>query len=212
MDAILDAFVHALRLLPGPLDYVLVALIAFAETAVLLGLLVPGEISLVIAGILAARGALSLPALVAVATVGAIFGDLAGWFVGKRWGGGVLSRWRVTRRLFGRRMERTRAFFDRHGGKAVVLGRFIGGVRTFVPVAAGVARMPLRRFLAWDVVASAAWAAASLTVGYVFGPYIVAALKGTAAVVTGIVVALAVLWLVVRWMRRRPARPVAQEP
>jgi membrane protein DedA with SNARE-associated domain len=204
VEAILDAFVQGLHLLPGPLDYLLVALIAFGETAILLGLIVPGEVAMVFAGILAGRGALSLPALIVAATVGAVLGDAVGWFVGRRWGVGVLARWRFTRRTVVRRMDRARGFFDRHGGKAIFLGRFVGGVRTFIPVAAGVAHVPYRRFVVWDVPASLAWAAASLALGVYGGPYIVRALEEATPIVAAVAVGLLALGLVVWWVRRRP--------
>ena len=152
----------------GPWTYALVAALAFAETGAFIGLLAPGETAIVLGGVVAAHGDISLPAMIAIAWVAAATGDLASFTLGKRLG----RRFVITRGpRFGvtaPRLERVEAFFDHHGPKAILVGRFIGLVRAVAPFLAGASGMRLRAFLPWSLLGTLVWTSAFTLVGYAF--------------------------------------------
>jgi len=152
----------------GPWTYALVAALAFAETGAFIGLLAPGETAIVLGGVVAAHGDISLPAMIAIAWVAAAAGDLASFTLGKRLG----RRFVITRGpAFGvtaPRLERVEAFFDHHGPKAILVGRFIGLVRAVAPFLAGASGMRLRAFLPWSLLGTLVWTSAFTLVGYAF--------------------------------------------
>ena len=135
--------------------YLVILLIVMAESA---GLPLPGETSLLIGGALAATGQLSLPFVILAAATGAIVGDTAGYWIGRKTGlelirrHGRLFRFDETKRL------RAEEFFTRHGDKTVFLGRFVPIGRIFSAVLAGVSRMHYRRFLFWNATGGIVWA------------------------------------------------------
>ena len=152
----------------GPWTYALVAALAFAETGAFIGLLAPGETAIVLGGVVAAHGDISLPAMIAIAWVAAAGGDLASFTLGKRLGRRFViargPRFGVT----APRLERVEAFFDRHGPKAILVGRFIGLVRAVAPFLAGASGMRLRAFLPWSLLGTLVWTSAFTLVGYAF--------------------------------------------
>lgn len=164
-----DTLIHALTML-GPVALVLLIAVAFAETGILAGFLLPGDTLMFSAGVLLAAGALDLPlwlVLVSV-TIAATAGDQVGYLIGRRFGPRVLSRPK-SRLLSPRHLDRAQAFFERYGSRAVVLARFVPLVRTMTPVVAGMGRMPRRRFAAYNLIGAVAWALLTLGAGYWFG-------------------------------------------
>src|SRR5439155_12943982 len=134
-----------------------------------LGLVVPGETLVVLGGALANAGMLELPETIVAVVLGAIVGDSVGYELGR-----VLGRPWLERhgRLIGAHagaLARVDALFERHGGKAVVLGRFVGILRALAPFAAGASRMPYRTFLAYNVLGAVLWGPALVLLGYVLG-------------------------------------------
>ena len=152
----------------GPWTYALVAALAFAETGAFIGLLAPGETAIVLGGVVAAHGDISLPAMIAIAWVAAAGGDLASFTLVKRLGRRFViargPRFGVT----APRLERVEAFFDHHGPKAILVGRFIGLVRAVAPFLAGASGMRLRAFLPWSLLGTLVWTSAFTLVGYAF--------------------------------------------
>ena len=145
--------------------YAAIGLLAFAEAAIFVGLVVPGETGLVLGGVLAAQGRLDLAVLVPVGILAAIAGDSVGYAVGHRMGPGLRrSRW--GRRIGEPRWDRAEAALRRRGAVAVVAGRFVAVLRALVPAVAGAARMPYRQFLPANAVGGALWATAAAGVGY----------------------------------------------
>jgi membrane-associated protein len=180
-------------------------LLAFGETALFMDLVVPGEAGMVVAGAAAARGDVPLPTMIAAATAGAIIGDSVSYLIGRRWGMALVHRWRPVRERLEPRVERARSFFDRHGGAAIFIGRWIGAVRGVVPAVAGTADMPYRRFLPWNVLASITWCTVVVTAGYLLGRNVEAVISRLSLLVTGVVVIGLTVWWVIR-RRRRAAR------
>ena len=145
---------------------VVVLLVVMAESA---GLPLPGETSLLVAGALAATGKLWLPGVIIAAALGAIIGDTAGYWIGRTSGLRLVRRHGHLLRFDEAKLAQAEAFFERHGEKAVFLGRFVPVGRIFSAVLAGVSRMRYNHFLFWNATGGIVWAALMGTLGYLFG-------------------------------------------
>ncbi len=148
--------------------YLVIALLAFGEAAVFVGLVLPGETSLVLGGVLAAQGNLDLPVLIAVGIVAAVSGDQVGYAVG-RWMGPGMRRSRLGRRIGARHWDRAEDVLARRGAVAVFVGRFVAVLRALVPGLAGAGRMPYRHFLPANAAGGTLWVLAATGVGYLAG-------------------------------------------
>jgi len=147
--------------------YLIAAAFCFAEAALLLGVVFPGETALLVAGVFCQRGTLNLWVMMAVAVVAAVAGDSVGFEFGKKYGPS-LRRSRVGRRVGERRWTMADAFIHRHGGKAVMFGRMTALFRALVPSMAGMSGMRYRTFLIWNVVGGVIWAPGCVLLGYLF--------------------------------------------
>jgi membrane-associated protein len=152
----------------GTWTYALVGALAFLETGAFVGLVAPGETAVVLGGVVAAQGEVNLVAMLLLVWLAAAAGDLASFLLGRRLGRRFLvargPRFGVTPP----RLARVEDFFDRHGPKAILVGRFVGIVRAVAPFLAGSSGMRLRAFLPWSILGTAAWATTFTLVGYVF--------------------------------------------
>lgn len=155
----------------GSAGYAILAAGVLAERSVFLGLVVPGDLILALGGVYASRGRLELWLVIVVGILAATAGESIGYWLGRRYGRGFISHIPLVRRLDSRLSEAER-YFRRHGGVTVALGRYATAAGAFVPFTAGVARMPYRRFLLFDVPAIAAWAAGIALFGYFFGQHL----------------------------------------
>ena len=136
--------------------YVALVAIVFTETGLLIGFFLPGDSLLITAGLVAAAGGLDIWLLNVLLIVAAIVGDSVGYAIGYRAGPAHLHA-RGLALVQPQHLVRTREFYERHGGKTIVLARFIPIIRTFAPVVAGVGRMEYRRFLAYNVLGGIGW-------------------------------------------------------
>lgn len=152
----------------GAYTYAVVGLMALLETGAGIGLIAPGELAVVIGGVTAGQGHTSLPALIAIVWVCALAGDLTSYVLGRRLGRNFLLRHGHLVKLTPARLEQVEMFLSRHGGKTIIVGRFIGLVRALAPFVAGSSRMPARRFIPATLLASGLWSAAFSVLGYVF--------------------------------------------
>ena len=142
--------------------------IIFAETGLLIGAFLPGDSLLFTAGFLASQDYLNIWILIPVCFVAAIVGDATGYYIGHRFGRSLFKK--PESRLFKPAyLERSEAFFERHGGKAIVLARFMPIVRTFAPVIAGISAMRYPRFFYYNVVGAVFWAIGVTLAGYFLG-------------------------------------------
>ncbi len=187
----------------GTWTYALVATLAFLETAAFVGLVAPGETAIVLGGIVAATGGVDLALILPVAWVAAALGDLASFELGRRLGRGFLLRRGPAFGLSRERMERVEVFFDQHGPKAILIGRFVGIIRAVAPFLAGASGMRLRAFLPWSLLGTAAWAAIFTVIGYVFGHSFSTAAD---AITRGGLAVAAVVAGIVVWRRMRARR------
>jgi membrane-associated protein len=154
----------------GPLAVLGVLLIVFAETGLLVGFFLPGDSLLFTAGMLTATGfiRIELWLLCLLVFSAAFVGDQVGYMIGNRAGPKVFSR--PDSRLFRQEyVDKTYAYFDRYGGRTIILARFVPIVRTFAPVAAGVGKMEYRTFVTYNVVGALLWGVGVTTVGYWLG-------------------------------------------
>lgn len=189
----------------GHWGYVVIFLGAMAESAAFLGVLVPGESLVLVAGFLAAQQALDLDALIVVVAVGATIGDSIGYELGRHLGAPWAVRYGRYVGVHQRHLDRAHAFFDRHGGKAVFLGRFVGVARALVPFLAGSSRMPYRRFLPYNVLGALLWSASFLLLGYLLGASWQVAEKWVgraSAILAGALIFVLVLMWLWRWLVR----------
>ncbi|SES16301.1 membrane protein DedA, SNARE-associated domain [Pedococcus cremeus] len=145
----------------------LVALVVFAEDALFVGFVLPGETAALLGGVAAHRGHVPLVAVMAVVVVAAIVGDTVGYEVGKRLGPRLLGL-----RIFDKRRDRldgAQNFLARRGGSAVLLGRWVAFFRAVMPALAGASRMPYRTFLTWNATGGLLWGTAVVLAGYLAG-------------------------------------------
>lgn len=149
--------------------YYALLLMTFLETSAFLGLLVPGESMVVIAGLLASRGVFELGDVIWVASLGAIAGDTVGYYVGCRYGETLFLKYGRFFYFKKEHLDQANRFFKKYGGKTVFLGRFMAWLRSFAPVVAGMAEMSYPRFLFFNVSGGIAWAIVFSLLGYFLG-------------------------------------------
>jgi membrane protein DedA with SNARE-associated domain len=190
----------------GAWTYALVGGLAFLETGAFVGLIAPGETAVVLGGVVAAEGGVDLPLMLLITWSAAALGDLASFWLGRRLGRRFLIEHGPRIGVTAPRLERVEGFFDRHGAKAILIGRFIGIVRAVAPFLAGASGMRLRAFLPWSLLGTAAWATTFTLVGYAFHrSFASAAHTLTHGALALAVVATAVL-LLRAWLQARRQR------
>ncbi|HEY2949724.1 MAG TPA: DedA family protein [Micromonosporaceae bacterium] len=202
----MDDLLRLLEQLPPLLVYVVAALIVAAETATIIGLVLPGEATLLTVGFLVYLGTLRLLPTVVVMVAAAVLGDALAFRSGRRYGPRIRAS-RLGRRVGEHRWARADAMLHRLSGRGVLAARWVAFVRTLLPRLAGSAGMPYRRFAPWNVVGVATWVTASVLVGYLAGTsYETASRVLGRATGTVIVLLVAVISIVLvgRWLGRNP--------
>jgi membrane-associated protein len=183
--------------------------IVFAETGLMVGFFLPGDSLLVMAGIFAARGDLNIATLIPCLFCGAVAGNATGYFIGHKAGQALYSR---PNSLFFRRehLVRTHQFYERHGGKTIVIAQFMPIVRTFAPVVAGAAEMSYRRFAAFNLVGAALWIPSMTLTGYLLAQTAPELVQRQVHVVVAVVIFLSLLPAMIGWARARLAGSAAK--
>ena len=184
----------------------IVFLVAFFESLVLIGILLPGIVILFGVGTLIGLGMLELIPIWVAATAGAFLGDSLSYFLGHRFRGHLLDIWPFSR--YPALMERGTRFFHAHGAKSVVAGRFIGPLRPIIPSVAGMMGMKPSRFLAVDIPACITWAPSFLIPGMLFGASLEVASEYIGRLTVMLVISLAILWMT-WWTMRSLYEPLA---
>jgi membrane-associated protein len=142
--------------------------IVFAETGLAVGFFLPGDSLLVVAGLFAAAGKLNLALLLVILFIAAVVGDAVGYYTGARLGPRLFKRQKSL--LFRpSHLQRAHAFYEKYGGKTIVIARFVPIVRTFAPIVAGAAEMPYRRFVVFNGAGGFLWVSSMLLSGYFLG-------------------------------------------
>jgi membrane-associated protein len=186
----------------GPWALVGVALIIFAECGLLIGFFMPGDSLLFTAGLFVAKGSLGAPLWLTclVLVVAAFAGNLCGYYIGRAAGPAIFDK--PKSRLFKpQHVTKTQEFFDKYGNRAIVMGRFVPIVRTFITVMAGVGKMDARKFLSYSLLGGALWAAGVTLLGYWLGQF--AFVRDNIELILVLVVLLSVLPIVFEIVRAR---------
>ncbi|MEV6944906.1 DedA family protein [Streptomyces sp. NPDC051172] len=199
----MHALVDWLADLSGPVVYLVVTALVFAEDALFFGFVLPGETAVIVGGVLARRGNVELVWLTLAVVLAAIAGDSIGYEIGRRAGPPLLSRGPLRRRA--ERVEKARDLIRRRGPAAVFVGRFVALFRSLVPAMAGASSMPYRRFLLYNALGGLLWGVGNALLGYAAGAAYQRAetLVGrtTALAFAAIVVVTLVVWRVRRHRR-----------
>jgi membrane-associated protein len=182
----------------------LICVIVFAETGLFFGFFLPGDSLLVTAGIFAASGHLRLFLLLCGASICAVTGDQVGYLIGRSAGDALYNR---EDSFFFRKKHLARAhdFYERYGGKTIVLARFVPIIRTFAPAVAGAAKMDYRRFVFFNVFGGVLWVWSMVLIGYFLGSAFPGVSQHIESVIV-IVITLSILPGVIEWLRHR-SRP-----
>jgi membrane protein DedA with SNARE-associated domain len=192
--------------------YVIVGLLVFAEDALFIGFLIPGETAAIVGGVAASRGNVGLTGMCTLVVMSAVLGDSVGYGIGARYGTRLLSTGAIRRQE--RRVNATRDLLARRGGPAVFLSRFVALLRAATPFLAGTSRMRYRTFLAYNAAGGLAWGAGSVLVGYVAGNSYMTIEKtfgrATALVGIAVVVAAVIAWRARARRRKRASRRPAE--
>lgn len=150
------------------MGYVVLVLVVFAETGLAMGFFLPGDSLLVVAGLFAASGQLNVFILLITLFVAAVVGDAVGYYSGLKFGPRIFSRQKSL--LFRpSHLEKAKGFYEKYGGKTIIIARFVPVVRTFAPIVAGAAQMPYRRFALYNIVGGFLWVFSMILAGYFLG-------------------------------------------
>ena len=202
-DVYLEEWIRQL----GPWIYVMMFTVIFCETGLVVTPFLPGDSLLFALGAYAAKGALSLPVLLVSLGVAAVLGDTLNSWIGA-WLGPRIFRGEKIRFLNPKHLERTHEFFERYGGKTIILARFAPIVRTFAPFVAGMGHMTYRRFMAYNIIGGVVWITLFLFAGYWFGN-LPAVQKNFKLVILGIIFVSILPGVFEFWRERQRLKEIA---
>lgn len=202
IDVVLHLDRHLVELIRdyGAWVYLVLFLIIFAETGLVVTPFLPGDSLLFVAGTLAAAGGMDIGLLIVLLCIAAILGDSVNYAIGKHVGDRMVKSGRFIRQ---EHVDRTHAFYEKYGGKTIVIARFVPIVRTFAPFVAGIGKMDYGRFLLFNVTGGVFWVVSLTTAGYFFGNLPVVK-DNLSLVVLGIVIA-SIMPAVIEYVRHRRA-------
>ncbi|MBX3396832.1 MAG: DedA family protein [Phycisphaerae bacterium] len=199
----LDKSLETLIAQYGNWTYAILFVVIFAETGLVVTPFLPGDSLLFAAGIFAARGSLSATWIFILLTISAVIGDAVNYSIGKYLGPKVLNREKS--RIFKREyLEKTHAFYEKYGGKTIIIARFVPIVRTFAPFVAGVGTMTYSRFFMYNVVGAILWVAICTLAGYFLGSIPIIANHFELAVLA--IIAVSVMPMVIEFWKARNAK------
>jgi membrane-associated protein len=201
IDIFIHLDVHLSELIAqfGPYIYLILFLIIFCETGLVVTPFLPGDSLLFVIGAFAAKGDFELGLIFAVLAAAAISGNIVNYHIGRYVGPRVFQR--ETRFLKKEYLESTRAFYEKHGAKTIVIARFLPIIRTFAPFVAGIGRMEYKRFTIYNIIGCMAWLGAFILGGYFFGN--VPMVKQNLTIVILAIVVLSFVPSVIEFMRHR---------
>ena len=185
----------------GGWTYLILFVIVFCETGLVITPFLPGDSLLFVAGALAGEGSLNLLAVMAVLLAAAILGDTVNYQIGHYIGPKVFTEQRQSRWLKRKHLDRTHAFFEKYGGKTIIIARFVPIVRTFAPFVAGVGAMTYARFLLYNVAGAVLWVVSLTLAGYWFGGR--AWVKANFEIVVVVIIVISLLPMVVELIKAR---------
>jgi len=198
----------------GVFVYLGLIFIIFAETGLAVGFFFPGDSLLVVAGLFAAAGKLNVFVLLLTLFIAAVVGDAVGYYTGLKAGPRIFSRQKSL--LFKpSHLQKAHAFYEKYGGKTIIIARFVPIVRTFAPIVAGAADMPYRRFFMFNVVGGFLWVTSMILAGYFLGGAVERAfgirLDDHIEKVVIVVVLLSLLPPFIEWLKSRREKRIKAE-
>src|SRR3954462_11370098 len=164
----LESIITDLAKALGKGTYVLVGAMAFLETGAFVGFIAPGEFTVILGGVIAGEGTISIVPLIGIVWICAIAGDSTSFLIGHKVGRRFMLEHGPKVRITEERFHQVEDYFDRHGGKTIVIGRFLGFVRPLAPFIAGTSRMTYRQFIPYSVVGTGMWGTTICLLGYIF--------------------------------------------
>jgi membrane-associated protein len=185
----------------GSLSYVLLFLIVFVETGLVIFPFLPGDSLLFASGALAAMGAFNIALLLIVFFTAAVIGDAVNYQIGKKVGTAIKPNSLIGRVINQEKMNKAEDFFNKHGGKTIVIARFMPFIRTFIPFVAGASRMNYRYFFIYNVIGAALWVGICTIAGYFFGN--IPIIKNNFSTVILLIIFVSVLPVVISFMKNR---------
>jgi membrane protein DedA with SNARE-associated domain len=203
----MSGFVDSILNVSPLMALTLVGLLVFAEDALFVGFVIPGETAAVLGGVVASRGHVDLWVMMALVVLAAVVGDTVGYEIGKHFGSRVLDLKVMNKRRA--KLDKAQDFLRRRGGSAVFLGRFVAFFRAVMPALAGTSRMRYPRFLAFNAVGGLVWGVGCVLLGFLAGNSYEAVAKAAGRDVTAVVVLVAlaafIIWRVRKARRNQPA-------
>jgi len=200
----LDRYLSAIIQQYGLWTYAILFVVIFIETGFVVMPFLPGDSLLFAAGTFAALGALKVGWLIAILTAAAIIGDTVNYWIGHFVGPKVFHKDKA--RFFRKEyLDRTHAFYEKHGGKTIIIARFVPIIRSFAPLVAGIGRMSYGRFIAYNVIGGVGWVALLVGAGYFFGniPFV----KKNFSLAILAIIALSTIPIVTEYLRHRKKKP-----
>jgi membrane-associated protein len=188
----------------GAWVYALLFVIVFCETGLVVTPFLPGDSLLFVTGTLAAAGGMDILAVMATLIAAALCGDNCNYWIG-RWLGPKVFHYRESRWFNPQHLQRTHAFYERHGGKTIIIARFMPIVRTYVPFVAGLGAMPYLRYLGFCIVGAFTWVVLLCLAGFWFGN--IALVKNNLTLVILAIVLLSISPGIIAWLRTRFGHP-----
>ena len=162
---------HLVELYGATFGYIALGTIIFAETGLFFGFFLPGDSILFPAGLLASQGFFNIYLICAITFVAAVAGNICGYFIGKHFGKRLFHR--ENSRFFHKdHILKAKAFYDKYGGKTIIIGRFLAIIRTFAPIVAGISEMNFKEYLFYTVIGAALWAIGLPVAGFFLGKFI----------------------------------------
>ena len=186
----------------GAWVYALLFAIVFVETGLVIWPFLPGDSLLFVTGAIAAAGGMDIGVVMAVLIAAALTGDNVNYAIG-RWVGPRVFHFEQSRWFSPAHLKRAHAFYKRHGGKTIILARFIPVVRTYVPFVAGIGAMPYGRYIGFCVAGALIWVVSLCSAGYFFGNLPI--VKKNLSVVIGLIVLVSISPAIVAWIKSRRA-------
>ena len=184
----------------GTWVYALLFVIVFIETGLVVWPFLPGDSLLFVSGAIAAAGGMDIAAVMAVLVVAALTGDNVNYTIG-RWVGPRVFHYEKSRWFNPKHLARAHAFYELHGGKTIILARFIPVVRTYVPFVAGIGSMPYARYIGWCLAGALTWVVSLCSAGYFFGN--IPLVKNNLSVVIVLIVLVSISPALFAWLRAR---------
>src|SRR6185295_7825861 len=195
----LDTHLAAFIAEHGAWVYALLFVIIFCETGLVVTPFLPGDSLLFVVGALAAAGGMHIGLVIGLLVAAALCGDNVNYWIGRWSGMRLFARW-----INPAHLKRTHDFYERHGGKTIIIARFMPIVRTYVPFVAGLGAMPYARYIAFCVAGALLWVGALCTAGYFFGN--IPAVKSNLTLVIIVIVLLSISPGLIAWLKARSAQ------